>query len=93
MPGCCTAHVKVQVQAACLANMGHSMQRPCMPHSVHILPSCMSCTHLVLQQVRPKLLGQLLLVDKEGVGQLLLLFQETIQQGLKLLGRHVMWQI
>ena len=74
MPGCSTAHVKVQVQAVCLAIMGHSMQRPCMPHSGHILLSCMPCTHLVLQQVRPKLLRQLLLVDKEGVGQLLLLF-------------------
>ena len=48
---------------------------------------------LILKQVGPQLLRQLLLVDKEGVWQLLFLLQQAVQQSLKLLWCHIMRQI
>ena len=55
--------------------------------------ACVSRACLVLEQMRPQLLGELLLIDEEGVGQLLLLLQQAIQKRLQLLGGDIVRQI
>ena len=55
--------------------------------------ACVSQACLVLEQVGPQLLRKLLLINKEGVGQLLLLLQQAVQKRLQLLGGDIMGQI